>query len=599
MLTLSSFDRDMNETIVKRGKDYFRKDHVRDLEEIDDGVWRALVEGSEVYDTTITIVDGAITKHRCSCPYDLGQFCKHEVAVLYAIRERTSADAESDERVEQLGAGKPSGKRRTVREHVEEAVGKLSEEELRCLVVAHALEDQALRRKVLRAAPPSDDVRPVEKKQEYIDIVRSCMEDNSDRHGFIGYYEAGPASEAAQELCEEGRRSLEAGRHAEALPIAQALLESIYPELGHMDDSNGEFGGCIEEGWNILRVVADKSPPTSSLGQEVFDYCLGEAGKKEYQGWSTDDDFLAIAGSLVHDDARKERLFRSIDRVLLNAVASDEDDGMSDGTSDWWREERAEAAARIKIGVFRALGKQDEASASIASSLAYPEIRELHLQELFSGKQFEQVKAVAKDGIAIAEKKGHPGTVHTFEEWLLKVAEAEGDLQTQRSFLRKFFLDHRHDSSDYEKLKKTYINDSEGWRVEYTKLAAVLKKQGAIDSLLQLYTTEERWDDFLACIRDECGKEHHWPGHGNIGFLERYEKILQERFPRELVTLYATAIPGELAGGATGRGHYQEVCRALRRMRKLGAEEIVEKIKDDLCKQYANRRALLDELSRV
>ena len=103
---LSSFDRELNETIVKRGKDYFRNGYVKDLEEIDDGIWRALVEGSEVYDTTITIVSGGITKHRCSCPYDLGQFCKHEVAVLYTIRERTSGNAESDEGIIQPGMGK-------------------------------------------------------------------------------------------------------------------------------------------------------------------------------------------------------------------------------------------------------------------------------------------------------------------------------------------------------------------------------------------------------------------------------------------------------------------------------------------------------------
>jgi uncharacterized Zn finger protein len=81
MVTISSFDSEIDATIVKRGHEYFRKGRVRDFEEQDEGVFAALIEGTEVYETTIELSGDVLRKHHCTCPYDLGEYCKHEVAM--------------------------------------------------------------------------------------------------------------------------------------------------------------------------------------------------------------------------------------------------------------------------------------------------------------------------------------------------------------------------------------------------------------------------------------------------------------------------------------------------------------------------------------
>ncbi|MBI4995181.1 SWIM zinc finger family protein [Candidatus Peregrinibacteria bacterium] len=591
MATLSSFDKELNEIIVKRGFEYYRKGRVKDIEQVEDGIWRALVEGSNVYDVKITLSDDAIKEHRCSCPYDLGEFCKHEIAALYAVRADIHGDTLNNE---DKPIVKIKKKNRTARGEIEEIVGKFTEQELRRMIIEHALENEKLRRKILLAVPPSADSSALSNKDSYIDIIRSCMRENAD-HGFIGYYEARPASEAAYNLIEKAREYFAKEDYASAFPIGQAVIEAIYPELGSIDDSNGEFGECIEEAWNILQTIADKVPPTSFLGNELFAYSLSQVGKEIYDGWSIEDDFLSVAATLTANEARQKQLFGSIDQMLLPSRKKD------DQYDSWNDEYKAENATSIKLKVLRQLGKNEEANRLIQEAIDYPKIRELYLEQLFAQQKFDEAKRIAKEGIFIAEKKGHSGISRTFEEWLCRIAEAEGDTPTVRKLLRGFFLDGRGGHEDYARLKKSFEHDELGWKQEYDYLTTTLKKTGESYALLDMCAKEQQWDDFLKYLLEAYYKEQNifWPSNNKLQLLENYENILKERFPEKLIELYQKEIPQSLSGSAAGRAHYQYICRILRRMKKMGAEGTVEKMKENFCSIYGNRKALIDELSKV
>jgi uncharacterized Zn finger protein len=66
-----------------RGWSYFDDSAVSDLVRRGDRL-KAEVEGSELapYRVSIRLHDGGVAEARCSCPYDLGGYCKHIVAVL-------------------------------------------------------------------------------------------------------------------------------------------------------------------------------------------------------------------------------------------------------------------------------------------------------------------------------------------------------------------------------------------------------------------------------------------------------------------------------------------------------------------------------------
>ena len=48
-----------------------------------------------------------------------------------------------------------------------------------------------------------------------------------------------------------------------------------------------------------------------------------------------------------------------------------------------------------------------------------------------------------------------------------------------------------------------------------------------------------------------------------------------------------------------GRNHYQTACRYLRRMKKLDGNDKVNELIELFRKQYPQRKALIDELTRV
>jgi uncharacterized Zn finger protein len=87
-MTITRFEAEIDEKILERGLDYYQDGQVRSLE-FDGTYWTAEVSGSEDYTVTIEVSrSGKIKGMECDCPYDWGPVCKHEAAVLYALRDR-------------------------------------------------------------------------------------------------------------------------------------------------------------------------------------------------------------------------------------------------------------------------------------------------------------------------------------------------------------------------------------------------------------------------------------------------------------------------------------------------------------------------------
>lgn len=86
-IPLNQFEQHISEAILKRGLSYYENGYVVELEEITDGVYEAIVSGSEDYTVELEINEGTIRECTCSCPYDMGPVCKHIVAVLFYLQQ--------------------------------------------------------------------------------------------------------------------------------------------------------------------------------------------------------------------------------------------------------------------------------------------------------------------------------------------------------------------------------------------------------------------------------------------------------------------------------------------------------------------------------
>ena len=84
---------------------------------------------------------------------------------------------------------------------------------------------------------------------------------------------------------------------------------------------------------------------------------------------------------------------------------------------------------------------------------------------------------------------------------------------------------------------------------------------------------------------------------GNRYKIQSYRKYLEPRFPEAVGNIYERHLKTLLVE-KVNRKRYQEACRYLRRIYKLGQVEFVQKIVQELRGQYPNRRALMDELNK-
>ncbi|MCL2321068.1 MAG: Uma2 family endonuclease, partial [Oscillospiraceae bacterium] len=86
-MNLNDFETYIDDTILMRGLDYYKSGNVFSLE-FDGKKWIADVSGSDNYTVTVTLSDdGEILDTDCDCPYDWGEYCKHQAAVLFELRE--------------------------------------------------------------------------------------------------------------------------------------------------------------------------------------------------------------------------------------------------------------------------------------------------------------------------------------------------------------------------------------------------------------------------------------------------------------------------------------------------------------------------------
>ena len=81
--------------------------------------------------------------------------------------------------------------------------------------------------------------------------------------------------------------------------------------------------------------------------------------------------------------------------------------------------------------------------------------------------------------------------------------------------------------------------------------------------------------------------------------MQEYEGILKKNYPEQLLIKYETEV-NKMAVYTSDRKNYKQLVSLLRRMQKMkGGSKIVEGISEQWRMKYKNRRAMMDELSKL
>ena len=564
MITITNFTNTLDKNQILKGKHYFLDDAVEYVLEEKPGYWKAEVEGTELYHVQIQILKEEIKNTSCDCPHD-DPFCKHVVAVLFAIQDELDIDEEKPEQQKKKAAAKkktPS---------VEELLQQVTETDLKNFVKEAAKKSKDFRNLFMLRFQYANEPDGYEK---YAAMIR----DNAKaflKRGFIDYHDSSKALKAATDIASEAETAFAKGNYRITYDAGRALIKEVQEMIHNMDDSNGLAGNCIETAFSCLADMAANADVPILLRNEIFEYALTEIDKPHYKDFGFDSHML---GLLITAATDSEQIKTSLLKIDTQSKITE---------SEYRQKELLDA----KIELLNKSGKQEDALQIVANNLQHWEFRGMMIQNCIDKKNYQQAKVYAAEAVKIEKAKQWQGHPQRWEEWLLKIAMKENDIATIRKFSKQFYFD-RFDIKHYNIYKATV--KTEEWSAECNEWISWFLNKGRISipqmyALANIYIAEKYFDRLLVLLQKNPEYE----------FAQQCRSFLQNTYEKELIEIYRQAFL-LYAANNTGRNYYVELRKRLKEVQKLSlGKPLVKELVEYFIRMYKNRPAMIDELEKI
>ncbi len=577
MLTLKNFELQISSKIVHRGREYYENTAVVDLEETEDGLWCAEVMGSDTYEVEVRIFKrNRVESYSCNCPYD-GDICKHIVAVLFVLKEELN--------------NVPVQKKAIPKIDFKELLQKISLEEYQTFILTHAAGD--IKFKSLFERYFADKDYSIDVGKNYTKYLRSLIRDNSDGD-YINYRSTHRLTNEINSLLEEGCQLMQKSHFRNAFLLARSVLTEVI-ELGtYSDDSSGYIGDIISSSIELIKGIAETEVVTTDILEEIFDFvrsAISSAVYFEYGdfGYSMVDVYHTLSIKLG-----KEKLYLEYIDDQLKASSVDKDSY------------RKDYFLVQKIEFLKAIGNVSEAEKIVRKNLHVVNVRRGEVARLIGEKELNAAKELIVEGIEIARKNDHPGTVAQWEKDLLDIAVLENDKKMVRHYAKHFAFDGGFHLIYYNQWKSSFTIVE--WEEEIENyiaqtIAAIelqhQKNKGKLwyspdtlllDLLAPIYVEEKYWDRLLSLMSKDP----------DLNRLIQYHHYLLNIYPLQLLAIYLPAFErkGDIVGN---RREYADLAiKMIMVMETIpeGKDEVIAVAKE-INRKYPRRPAMIEELNRV
>lgn len=578
MLTLKNFEKQVGETMLKRGKKYYDDGAVSDIEETEKNEWAVKVEGSETYLVEVTLKNtNTISDYFCDCPYD-GDTCKHAVAAFFALRDA----------LDKRKKDKPGTSPKNVFEKV---VQKISLKEYQDFILQYASKNKDFKTQFELWFADKDDRIDVGKK--YADLLKKIIKSHTDR-GFVDYQSSKSLSREVGKLLDMGYDFVKKRNYTDAFTLAKPVLQELMEVITNTDDSSGSIGSVFSKTVQLIEAIADAKDTALELKEQVFDFLQTELNSKQYfdygdYGYELFDILQRLAGEL-----NKAKAFLAYIDAQVSTLT---------GKYDSYRKE---FFLTTKIEFLKALGRTGEVEQLIRQNLDVVAVREGEVKKAMDRKDFVMAKKLVAEGITIARKNEHPGIVSAWEKALLQIAVLEKDTETIRHYARHFAFDRGFSKEYYDQWKKTYPA-SEWKEVIEEYIQQQIKKvttennqrkargwyasnSDLIYSLAPVYIQEQYWDRLLALVEKES----------SLGVLLQFHDYLVKSYPSELLNMYLPAFKQQ--GDKVGtRSEYADLAKKMKKVIKdipEGKEKIIA-LAEQLKQKMPRRPAMIEEFNKI
>lgn len=535
-MNLKNFEEYFDAKILKRGKNYYHDGAVLSIEKVADNEYTADVEGSEIYEVTVEMnKDGEIYDISCDCPYDMGEYCKHEAAVLYALRDKNSRIIQSSVKQSNLP----------------QLLGKCSLNQLMEIILEHAKEDKS-----------------------FGNYLKMKLSDSSDSNSIISDFKH------ISDTYFKGRSDIE-----DALKAGELLIDKtenlnssidkirVYAEIITMLETDIEDAcnsGYDEESWELFETIDDCASHMETAVTEILNSkkqadiasvweCLMNHWNRDFYIDGEERFFPSLMQLCRFPEYRSK-----LDEVLIFRQMS----------ADEYEKKRIDEQ---RFSIIKQYGTKAEITDFINTHIDNPDFRHMATERAIKSKKYADAEQLALDGIASEHSRF--SSVSTWHYLLHDIYKLSGDTQKLTDICYILIIDG---NTDYYKEWKSLI-PKENRNKEITRLLNEPKNYS-----YEYIVSHENMSDRLYQL---CCK---FPA--KISYY--YEKLKTTEFKEQSKNLYEQYIRNEGAR-ASNRSEYAVLCEKLKIFFKKCDAKLAKQIAADFRELYRRKPAFMDELSKA
>ena len=548
------------EHILDRGESYYFDGAVLELHKTEHG-YHGVVEGTEDYEVDIEMEGGRICEMYCSCPYaEGGNNCKHMAAVLFEIEEQSEEDILTEETCQD-----------DQEQEVEEIIERIPEEELRSFVKEIAAQNSEIRNILMTRYAVKIDEKQMDLLKQG---VNQLVWEYGDRSGYIDYRNAWDFCWALENYLEDKVDTL---IDRKCYRQAFELTNYVFRTIGNIDIDDSDGGtsqvanACYDKWKEILENCSEEEK------NEMFSWFMSHLSCNYVIDYLEDymEDFL------THEFQNREMLEKMLkdldERIEMQALSTD-------CGSTWSVRHGYENNIIKRLELMERLDfPEEEIREYRRRHWRFSAVRELEIQENLDNGNLDEAIWILQESKTL--DKEYPGLVARYSEQLISIYETQPDKEGYKKELLYYVFECPQNNLVHIYKLKEVCTDKE-WE-DYRE--QILKNPKNYNILYPFMEKEGMYESMLECIRKETF----------IYNLDKYEKVLKEKFPDQVRDIYISYLRHE-AERAGNRKRYRELMKYLKKIRRYpGGKEKASEIAENWRGMYYRRTAMMDEMRKA
>ena len=550
-----NFEELFEEKILERGYNYYLEDSVHEVTK-NGNYYEGLVYGTEIYEVQLKINrNGNVEDMDCDCPYAEENNCKHMAALLYYL--------ENEGQVE-------SKKLTRNTDNYDKIVSSISEHEIKEFVIEKLYENSDFQNEFR-----SYFVQYFEKTPKRVKRISQSVYQAIGRKGFIEYNETYKFSNSMYDYIQEANNLIKHKEYQAPFWIASLILEEL-PDLP-IDDSDGTTSYVESECIEVIEKILQKCK-NNDIKVEIFNWIIASI-KNDSLGNYYDGVEKILDEYFTENKFINERL------KIINGKIQE-----LKRKNDYYSEYKLEDLIKTKIALLYQLEMDEDALKTIEDNIYYVSIRRMLIDIERKKGNIDRVEKLLKEGMEVALKRNHYGTVTYYIEELLSIYENQKQKEKYKNLVKETLLKYNRGSFKYyKKLKELY--PKEQWKSKKDSIIKELESDGEgyhRDDLRQIYIEEQYYDKLFKSVMTTPLYE----------IVFQYEKYLKRDYEQQLLKEYQKIVDEK--SKFTGKRNYEEIRKILKHMKTLkNGEAIVGKMIEEYKIKYANRRLMIEELNKI